>query len=73
MRTSQEDRVAVEGGQPVRKEFLAFGAPLIGEEEVTEVVDTLRSGWLSTGPRTKRFEEDFARYVGCRHAIAVNS
>lgn len=46
---------------------------MIGEEEIAEVVDSLRSGWVTTGPKTKRFEEEFARYVGAEHAIAVNS
>ncbi|MEM3434417.1 MAG: DegT/DnrJ/EryC1/StrS aminotransferase family protein [Candidatus Methanomethyliaceae archaeon] len=64
---------AIEGGRPVRDAFLVFGSPLIGEEEINEVVDTLRSGWLGTGPKVQRFEEDFRRYIGCRHAIAVNS
>lgn len=66
------------GGNPIelrprRTEFLVFGAPLIGEEEIREVEDTLRSGWLGTGPKTKRFEADFAAYTGARHAIALNS
>ena len=52
---------------------IPFSLPLIGQEEIDEVADTLRSGWLTTGPKTKRFEAEFARYVGCRHAIAVNS
>jgi dTDP-4-amino-4,6-dideoxygalactose transaminase len=56
-----------------KEEFVVFGSPMIGEEEIAEVVDTLRSGWLSTGPKTARFEEMFRRYVGCQHAIAVNS
>lgn len=47
--------------------------PQIGEEEIQEVVDTLRSGWLTTGPKVKRFEAEFARYVGVSHAIAVSS
>jgi dTDP-4-amino-4,6-dideoxygalactose transaminase len=46
---------------------------MIGEEEIAEVVDSLRSGWVTTGPKTKRFEEEFAQYVGAEHAIAVNS
>ena len=54
-------------------EPIIFGAPLIGEEEIAEVVDTLRSGWLGTGPKTKRFEAEFAEYVGGRHAVATNS
>lgn len=53
--------------------FLPFALPDIGEEEIAEVVDTLRSGWITTGPKTKRFEESFAEFVGCRHALAVNS
>jgi dTDP-4-amino-4,6-dideoxygalactose transaminase len=55
-------------------EFLPFHVPEIGEDEIAEVVDALRSGWLTTGPKTKRFEEDFARYIGSGvEALAVNS
>lgn len=53
--------------------FLPFALPSIGEEEIAEVVDTLRSGWLTTGPKTKQFERDFAAHVGAPHALAVNS
>jgi perosamine synthetase len=53
--------------------FLPFAMPDIGEAEVESVVETLRSGWLTTGPKVRRFEEDFATYVGCQHAVAVNS
>lgn len=54
--------------------FLPFALPDIGEDEITEVVDTLRSGWLTTGPKTKRFEEEFAEYLGDGvEALAVNS
>jgi len=56
-----------------RSEFLIFGSPAIGEEEIAEVVATLRSGWLGTGPRVQRFEADFRAYVGCAHAVALNS
>lgn len=56
-----------------RERFLVFGAPAIGQSEVDEVVATLRSGWLGTGPRVARFEEAFRRYNGSQHAIAVNS
>jgi len=55
------------------RSFLPFALPSIGEEEISEVVETLRSGWITTGPRAQRFEEEFAQYVGCKHAIAVNS
>jgi dTDP-4-amino-4,6-dideoxygalactose transaminase len=53
--------------------FVPFAMPDIGEAEVASVVETLRSGWLTTGPKVRRFEADFARYVGCQHAVAVNS
>jgi dTDP-4-amino-4,6-dideoxygalactose transaminase len=58
---------------PIRDTFLPFALPSIGEAEIAEVVDTLRSGWLTTGPKTHRFERNFAAYVGSRHALAVNS
>ena len=73
MKISGHSKPAIEGGEPVRKDFLAFGSPDIKEADVQEVVDTLRSGWLGTGPRVHRFEEDFGRYIGCRHAVALNS
>lgn len=57
----------------MRSTFLPFFVPSITEDEINEVVETLRSGWLTTGPRTKRFEEEFAAFVGAKHAIAVNS
>ena len=47
--------------------------PFLGEEEIEEVVPSLRSGWLTSGPRVKQFERDFASAVGARHAVAVNS
>lgn len=55
--------------------FLPFALPDVGEAEIAEVVDTLRSGWVTTGPKTRRFEEDFAAYLGAPglHALAVNS
>jgi dTDP-4-amino-4,6-dideoxygalactose transaminase len=53
--------------------FIPFALPLTGEEEIAEVADTIRSGWLTTGPKTKRFEADFAEFIGAKHALAVNS
>lgn len=50
-----------------------FAPPALGPEEIAEVVAVLESGWLSTGPRVRRFEQAFARYVGAPYAIAVNS
>ena len=57
----------------MRNGFLVFGAPLIEEAEIAEVVDSLRSGWLGTGPKVARFEELFRRYTGAEHAVAVSS
>ncbi|MCL4871488.1 MAG: DegT/DnrJ/EryC1/StrS family aminotransferase [Anaerolineae bacterium] len=65
--------LALHNGTPVRQTFLPFGAPQIGEQEINEVVDTLRSGWIGTGVKTHRFEQQFAQYVGAKYAVAVNS
>ena len=67
------DKLAIDGGTPVREKMLLFGAPNFGDEEIAEVVDTLRSGWISTGPKTKKFEEQFADYVGAKYAVGLNS
>ena len=53
--------------------FLPFHKPSIGEEEIAAVVDTLRSGWLTMGPKTRAFEEAFAERIGVPHAVAVSS
>jgi dTDP-4-amino-4,6-dideoxygalactose transaminase len=53
--------------------FIPFHRPSIGEEEIREVEAAMRSGWLTTGPRTALFEKDFAAYVSSAHALAVNS
>ena len=56
------------------RKFLPFALPDIGEEEINEVVDTLKSGWVTTGPKTKEFELQFAEYIGGEvEAISVNS
>ncbi|OGU30466.1 MAG: UDP-4-amino-4,6-dideoxy-N-acetyl-beta-L-altrosamine transaminase [Ignavibacteria bacterium GWA2_35_9] len=57
----------------MNKDFLFFHKPFISEEEVNEIVDTVRSGWLSMGPKTIRFEEAFNSYIGCKKSIAVSS
>ena len=64
---------AIDGGTPVRETFLPIGRPSIGQEEKDEVLDTLNSDWISRGPKTKQFGEEFARYVGSRYAIPVSS
>ena len=67
------EKLAINGGKPVRKDFLVFGSPKIANEEIEEVVDSLKSGWLSTGPKVHKFEELFKNYIGCKHALALNS
>jgi dTDP-4-amino-4,6-dideoxygalactose transaminase len=57
----------------MRDSFLPFSPPLIGEEEIAEVVNTLRSDWITTGPKTRRFEQEFADYLGAPGALALNS
>jgi dTDP-4-amino-4,6-dideoxygalactose transaminase len=57
----------------MRETFLPFSPPLIGEEEIAEVVDTLRSDWITTGPKVKRFEKEFAAFIGAPAALALNS
>ena len=52
---------------------ISFHKPYVTEEEIKEVVESLKSGWLTMGPKTVRFEEDFSRYIGSRHSVAVNS
>jgi len=68
-----DERLAIDGGRPVRESFLIFGNPDIREPEIQEVVDALRSGWPGTGPRVARFEEEFRNYIGCRNAVALSS
>ncbi len=53
--------------------FIPFHRPEIGEDEIDEVVRTLRSGWLTTGVRTEQFQNEFQSYIGARHVLAVNS
>jgi dTDP-4-amino-4,6-dideoxygalactose transaminase len=61
--------------EPVRpkERFLVFGQPDIRDDEIREVVSSMTSGWLGTGPKVARFERDFGAYVGASHAVALNS
>jgi len=53
--------------------FLPFHVPDIGEDEVQSVVETLRSGWLTTGPKVKELESEFTKFIGMGHSVAFNS
>jgi dTDP-4-amino-4,6-dideoxygalactose transaminase len=63
------------GARPARTaaKFLPFHMPLIEDEEIQAVTDVLKSGWITTGPKVREFEESFAAYTGARHAVALNS
>jgi dTDP-4-amino-4,6-dideoxygalactose transaminase len=67
------DRPASMSAVTTRTEYLPFSRPALGDEEISEVVDTLRSNWITTGPKTKRFEADFTAYLGAPGALALNS
>ncbi|MFW2390150.1 MAG: DegT/DnrJ/EryC1/StrS family aminotransferase [Polyangiales bacterium] len=56
-----------------KEPYIVFGSPYIGPEEFKEVRETLESGWIGTGPRASELERAFAEYVGCEHAVALNS
>ncbi len=64
---------AIAGGKPVRGNFLVFGKPRITTREIKEIVNTIRSGWIGTGPKTHAFEDAFCRYIGSKYALALNS
>jgi len=57
----------------MKNDFLLFHKPFISEEEVDEIVDTVRSGWISMGPKTIRFENNFSEYIGVNKSVAVSS
>jgi dTDP-4-amino-4,6-dideoxygalactose transaminase len=69
----QQHNLSVEGFRMNDGSYIPFHLPEIGEEEIQEVVATLRSGWLTTGRRTQQFEQEFRDYTGCNHALAVSS
>ncbi len=73
MRAQTVEALAIRGGAPVRPSFLPYHQPLLDAEDERAVVETLRSGWLTTGPRTKAFEKTLAEYTGAAHCVAVNS
>ena len=73
MKIDMEDIPALAGGCPVRTDYLIFGSPPIEQAEIDEVVDSLKSGWIGTGPKVERFENNFKDYIGAKHAVAVNS
>ena len=69
----RQDLPAIEGGTPRRKKFLVFGSPQIKQAEIKEVVHSLKTGWLGTGPKVDKFETLIRDYLGVKCAKAVNS
>lgn len=67
------EKLAINDGKPIRKKLLVFGTPLISDNEIQEVVKTLKSGWIGTGPKVTKFEADFKNYIKTKYAIAVSS
>jgi dTDP-4-amino-4,6-dideoxygalactose transaminase len=65
--------LAIEGGEPVRSNSLPLATPVLGDEEIKEVTETLESGWITTGERTQEFEARIAEYAGAEHAVAVTN
>ena len=57
----------------LKNNFLTFGSPAIGQEEIDEVIDSLKSGWLGTGPKVKLFEDRFKEYKKSQYSVGVNS
>jgi dTDP-4-amino-4,6-dideoxygalactose transaminase len=57
----------------MRNKYLVFGSPIIEDEEITGVVNTLKSGWIGSGPKVSLFEDEFKEYIGSKYAVAVSS
>ncbi len=67
------EMLAVEGGQPVRETLLPYGRQAIDDDDIQAVAETLRSDWLTTGPKVEEFEEAFAARAGAKHAVSFSS
>lgn len=57
----------------MRSNYLVFGQPIIEQEEIDEIINSLKSGWIGTGPKVAQFESDFKEYIGSKYAVAVSS
>jgi dTDP-4-amino-4,6-dideoxygalactose transaminase len=73
MSSTTPSTLAIDGGTPVRETLLSFSPPVMGDEEIASVIETVRSGWLTSGPRARELEQRFAEYVEAPHAIATSS
>ena len=57
----------------MKQKYIVFGSPDYGEDEINEVIDTLKSGWIGTGPKTQKFEKMFKTYKQSKYSVALNS
>src|SRR5437870_9024596 len=71
--TPVREMLAVEGGEPVRDTLLPYGRQAIDDDDIQAVVETLRSDWLTTGPKVEEFEEAFAARAGAKYAVSFSS
>ncbi len=71
--SATKEALAIHGGSPVRKALLPYGRQSISEEDIQAVVDTLRSDWLTTGPKVGEFEEALAAWLGAKYAVSFSS
>src|SRR5690348_15907560 len=71
--TPTREALALHGGKPVRNTLLPYGRQSLDEADIQAVVETLRSDWLTAGPKVAEFEEAFAAWVGARYAISFSS
>src|SRR6267142_1965804 len=67
------ETLAIHGGTPVRETLLPYGRQSLDDGDIQAVVDTLRSDWLTTGPKVGQFEERFAAWVGAKYAVSFSS
>ena len=71
--SSDQELLAIHGGKPVRPAMLPYGRQSVNGDDIEAVVQTLRSDWLTTGPKVEEFEEAIASYVGAKHAVSFSS
>lgn len=67
------ERLAIEGGKPVRSELLPYGRQWVDDKDIASVVEVLESDWITQGPKTNEFEKKVAEYCGAKYAVAVSS
>ncbi len=73
MKRNANSLPALEGGKKQRKKFLVFGAPNLQQAEISEVIHSMKSNWIGTGPKVFKFEEAVKKYLGAKQAVALNS